>query len=169
MCKRSTNLILLCLLFASFMGCKKDSPKFCWQKVDNFGNRLEVVCNKTKAEMQMLYPNSCSYFKAGGEKFCWMRNGVFIKDASQEEIDYVNRCFGATGTATKVDCSYCGRWYHREKRTYKPTNTATYSTVTIETFCGDTAKTIFQGRQVLIRETADSLIVRQFSNNGTNW
>ncbi|HEY0039037.1 MAG TPA: hypothetical protein VGB71_00170 [Flavisolibacter sp.] len=168
-----SNLIKLlpALLFLSaFFGCKKEGPpKFCWQKVDNFGNKLEVICSKTEAEMQMLYPNSCSYFKAGGEKFCWMRNGVFIKDASQEEIDYVNSCFGATGTATKVDCSYCGRWYHREKRTYKPAGTATYSEVRVENFCGDTAKTIFQGRQVIIRETTDSLIVRQFSNNGTNW
>ena len=166
---KQASFLLIMFLLAAFLGCKKESPKFCWQIVDNFGNKLETVCNRTEAEMQVLYPNPCSYYKVGGEKFCWMRNNVFINDVTQEEADYINRCFGATGTATKVDCNYCGRWFHREKRTYKPNNTFTFSQLKVETFCGDTAKTIFHGRQVIKKDTPDSLIVLQFSSDGTNW
>lgn len=117
----------------------------------------------------MLYPGGCGYYKTGGEKFCWTVNGNFLKEVTQAEAEYYARCFGGNATPAKVDCNFCGRWYHREKRTYKVTNTATYSPVRIETFCGDTAKTIFHGRQVIKKDSPDSLIVLQFSSDGTTW
>lgn len=162
--------LLTGFLLTAFLGCKKEeTPRFCWQRVDNFGNELEQVCNKTEAEMQALYANACSYYKPGGEKACWTINGNYIKDATAEKANFLAKCFYGNGTPVKVDCNACGRWFHREKRTYKPNNTFALSQTRVETFCGDTAKTIFHGRQVILKDTPDSLVVRQFSSDGTNW
>ena len=157
------------MLFTIVAGCTKGSKEFCWELVDQFGNLTGSVCNKTEAEMQRLYPSSCSYYKTNGEKFCWLIGQTFLSNSTVEKANYYSRCFGSGATPTKVECNYCGRWYHRIKRTYKPTNTFVIYEVKVEQFCGDTAKTLYQGRQIILKDTPDSLIVRQFSNNGTNW
>lgn len=167
------SLLFISLLFIAF-GCKKDGPApeptFCWQVIDAFGNSMQELCNKTETEMSALYPNSCRYYKNDGEKSCWLVDSTFLTSMTQEGVELYKRCFRPNaGIPMKVDCNYCGKWYHREKRTYKPANTITYSQVKAERFCGDTAAKLYQGRQIVLRETADSLIVLQFSNNGTNW
>jgi hypothetical protein len=45
---------------------------------------------------------------------------------------------------------------------YKPSNTATYSKVKTERLCGDTLKTLYNGRKITLRETSDSLIMLEF-------
>lgn len=165
---------LVTVLLVLLTGCKKSGPaseqRFCWQLVDAYGNYLQKICGKTESEIKSLYPNSCSYFKSVGEKSCWLVGNRFLLAMTQEEVDLYRQCFHPnSATPVKVDCNYCQKWYHREKRTYKPASTITYSQVTAEQFCGDTTAKLYQGRQIVLRETADSLIVLQFSNNGTNW
>ena len=114
--------------------------------------------------MQTLYPDSCSYYQLGGDTACWyIDNRIFIKNATDNEIQHYLHCFHYSD-AKKIDCGYCQTWYSRQKNIYKPTNNFTYSPVKVKQYCGDTAYTLFQGREIIIRETADSLIIIQFSS-----
>lgn len=116
--------------------------------------------------MQSLYPNSCAYYKIEGEEYCWFVDGSsFIKNATESSLKHHLQCYGGV-QVIKVDCDYCQNWYSREKNTYKPNSTFFYSPVHVQRYCGDTVHTFFQGREIIVRETADSLITLQFSNNG---
>lgn len=158
------------LLFATllFLACTKEkNDTHCWQLLDNYGAEMGTVCGKTEEQMKTLYPNTCSWYRQEGETFCWLINGrTFVKDKSQSGIDRYLQCYGG-GTAVKVDCSYCKTFYWRLKQTYKPDNSFTYSQVTVQQYCGDTARTLYHGRQVILRDTPDSLIVVQFSSSAS--
>jgi len=133
--------------------------------MDPLWNPLNSVCDKTEAEMQASYPNPCTYYKIG-DNYCWyIDNSIFIKDRPQDFIDHYQRCFGFT-SAVNVACDYCQTWYTREKYAYKPDNTFSFSQVRVQQYCGDTTHTLFQGREIILRESNDSLITVQFSNNG---
>ena len=157
--------IFIVALLAVFIGvsCKKDKA-YCWQLVDAFGNEMNSVCGKTEKEMQTAYPKPCNYYKIEGTKYCWYTsNRGFIKDKPEAYITKLKQCFNLS-SPVKVACDYCQTWYTRQKNTYKPTNTITYSTVHVQQYCGDTVHTLYKGREILVRETADSLITIQFSN-----
>ncbi|MCP9751878.1 hypothetical protein [Ferruginibacter sp. HRS2-29] len=158
-----------------FYSCKQDDPpvsgKFCWQLIDATGNPLGTVCNKTAAEMSATFSNPCSYYKYD-EKFCWLVNdSLFFMNMPEVGIRLTMNCFyqKPTYTAVKVSCDYCKKFFHRLKKTYKLDNSFTYSQITVQQFCGNTAQTLFPGRQIIEKETADSLIVRQFSGDGIQW
>lgn len=158
---------LIVLLLPLFIGlsCKKE-PEFCWQLTDTLGNPLNSICGKTEAEMQASYPNPCTYYKMG-DVYCWYIDSLsFIKDEPQDYIDRMRNCYSFT-SAVKVPCDYCQKWYTRQKAVYKPDNTYTLSVTWVQQYCGDTVHTLFQGREIILRESSDSLITLQFSNNGT--
>jgi hypothetical protein len=162
-------IIILLLATVICGSCKKETnERACWQLMDALGNELNTICDKTEAEMEAAFPGNCSFFKAEGEKFCWLiRDNHFVKDATVHKVNHIIRCFYATvPVPVKVSCDYCQVWYSRQKSMYKPTGSFIYSPVRSEQYCGDTARTLFQGRQVTIRETVDSLVTLQFSNNG---
>jgi hypothetical protein len=165
--KMKTSFILLLGAILIVFSCKKESnTKYCWQLVDPLGNNINSVCDKTPSEMQSSYPNSCSYYQMGGEEYCWLVDGnIFIKNATENSINHYFQCYGGLH-AEKVACDYCQNWYSRQKNTYKPNNTFTYSPVHLQHYCGDTVHTLFQGREIVLRESTDSLITLQFSNNG---
>jgi hypothetical protein len=178
---------LICLLFSLSLlmtnnSCKKDSnKKYCWQLIDQVGNKMGVVCDKTEAELLACTSNGtcgisittplnpCSYYKVEGEELCWYVDNRYILKATENEINHLRKCFNLTTAAIKVDCNYCQNWYTREKRTYKPNSTFSYSPVTHKLYCGDTTRTLYQSREIILKNDADSLIVIQFSNNGVNW
>ena len=146
--------------------CKKDSNnQYCWQILDAIGNRLNTVCNKTESEMQSVYPSPCLYYKIG-DNYCWfLGNATFLKNVPEDfAIRYIY-CHNNYTTYQKVACDYCQNWYSRQKKLYKPNNTFIYSSIYLQLYCGDTVRTLFQGREIILRETADSLITLQFSNN----
>lgn len=161
-------LTLLLTTLLLFLACHKEKDdSYCWQLVDGYGNEMSTLCNKTEEEMKALYTNPCFWYKLEKETFCWMINGrTFIKNKSQSAIDSYLKCYGG-GTAVKMDCSYCQTFYWRLKQTYKPNNSVTYSPVTVQQYCGDTARTLYSGRQVVLRDTPDSLIVVQFSSTSS--
>jgi hypothetical protein len=177
-------LILTAVIFLS-TGCKKNSEedtKYCWQVVDNTGNKLVVICDKTETELKDCIQNNicgifnigtvtdCNYYKAGGDKFCWNINNNYYRDYTETEAAFRARCGLVTTPPIKVDCNFvCERWYNRTKRTYKPANTTTYSMVRIENYCGDTLTTLYPGRQIILKNDMDSLVVFQFSRNGVDW
>jgi hypothetical protein len=179
-----TVIRTLFICFILFTSCKKESStKHCWQLVDNAGNNLAIVCNKTESQLIACVNNSscgsfvnggsisnCNYYNTDGDRFCWKIGTAYLRDLTEGQAAMYARCYYSNATPVKTDCSFaCTRWYHREKRTYKPTSNITYSTITFENFCGDTLTTLYQGRQIVRKDDADSLIVIQFSNNGTNW
>lgn len=174
--------ILTTLFFLS--SCKKESEQKCdWQLVDNAGNYLNIVYNKTEAELlactdcgtfnggqpgtplgQMLTP--CNYFSSCDPKFCWIIGNHYWENTSEK---FVN-CFFSTATKTKVICNSCGNWYTRKKMTYIPSNSTLYSNVSLlRAYCGDTATRFNSGSQFIIKQTADSLILLQYSKDGTVW
>ena len=162
------NISLLAIFLIVFMGssCKKDSEEeYCWQLMDALGNPINTVCNKTESEMQAAYPNPCTHYRLG-TAYCWYIDGsIFVKDKTEDYINRYKQCYGNVN-AVKVACDYCEKWYTRQKHTYKPNNTFFYSPIENKQYCGDTAQTLFQGREIILRETADSLVTVKFSNNG---
>jgi hypothetical protein len=159
------KFVLLFLIF--FSSCKKEGePRFCWQLVDNLGNEMGTECNKTEAEIAATYSNPCSYYKVDGPEFCWfINNQTFVKNKTENWVQHFTQCSGG-GTAMKVNCNYCSDYYTRSKYTYKPNNSFFYSQVSFQKFCGDTVATLYHGRQIIIKDTPDSLIVVQFSTTG---
>jgi hypothetical protein len=164
--KLKINFILLLGAMFVIDSCKKESNnKYCWQITDPNGNLINSVCNKTLSEIQSLYPNSCSYYKIEGEEYCWFVDGrLFIKNVTENYLNHYLQCY-SSGSAVKVACDYCEHWYSRQKNTYKPNNTIFYSPIYFQQYCGDTVHTIFQGREIVLRESPDSVITLQFSKN----
>ena len=171
---------VFCLLI--FISCKKTGEKFCWQIQDDNGNKVNIVCDKTEKELRQcitdgscVFPlelrhiTPCRYFKIEGDKKCWMVGNDYLQDIVENDARAFSNCFGGGVEPVETSCRDCKVWYHRKKMTFKPANTFLYSVTKREYFCGDTARTLFQGRQIIIKDDADSLIVIQFSNNGTNW
>lgn len=179
----SKLVIGACLLFASCKDEQDPSNRHCWMIIDLNGNDLGQVCNRTEAELLLCATNGscgdfppgtilsqCDYYQADGPRYCYMINGSYRADLTESQAALYTRCFGnGSATAVRVECGTCAHWYHRIKRTGKANGNSIYEGVRREQFCGDTAATIFQGRQVILKDDADSLVVRQFSNNGTNW
>jgi hypothetical protein len=180
------TLLSICF-FISIISCKKTKEelptKYCWQLIDVLGNNINQVCDKTEDELkECIRTNSCGitsipgftidcgYYRVDGEKFCYqIGNFTTQEPITESQAKLLSRCFFSGATPIKTACVACQRWYTRDKMTYKPNNTTTYSPITVKNYCGDTLTKIYQGRQIIKKDDADSLIVLQFSNNGTNW
>jgi hypothetical protein len=167
-------LTIAAALLLIIMSCKKngnseviDNPnkKYCWVTLDVQLIILDTICDKTAAEIAMI-DSAGFYYRQDEPLKCWYKASTnqYAKDLPQSII---TKFFGAGYTV--VNCGYCASWYLREKRRYLPTNSITYSPVTFKRFCGDTVATLFRGREIPLRQTVDSVIVTQFSDNGTNW
>jgi hypothetical protein len=164
--KAKTALFAAILIIFTASSCIKAGNKYCWQTLDAFGNPVITVCDKSEAQMKASYPSPCNYYKLSDNQYCWLiDSNIFIKDKPEDYINHYLQCYNHT-SAKKVPCDYCQTWYTRQKSTYKPNNTFRYSIVTMQRLCGDTVHTLFPGREIILRETADSLIVLQFSNDG---
>lgn len=165
--------------------CKDDqdpADRHCWMIIDAVGNDVGQICNKTEAELLLCASdgtcgnfsagtllNQCQYYQSDGPKFCYTFNGRYMGELTESQAALYSQCFHGGATPVKITCGSCAYWYHRIKRTGKATGQFNFSGVTREQFCGDTLTTIFQGRQVVLKDDADSLVVRQYSNNGINW
>jgi hypothetical protein len=179
--KQIAILLFSCLILLCF-SCKKQPARHCWQITDALGNEMNIVCDKTETELIECLTNrtcgntgatvtKCNYYITGGETFCCLIDGNYHENVTENKVEYLKGCYGI-GTdpvVERVRCGYCAFWYVRERNLYKPTSAITYSTVKRNYLCGDTTLTLFQGRQIVRKDDADSLIVIQFSNNGSDW
>ncbi|RYD81965.1 MAG: hypothetical protein EOP53_04955 [Sphingobacteriales bacterium] len=182
--KKIFSALLLCWVFLS--SCNHDKSldaKHCWQLIDNAGNNLNYICDKTEAELIACVNNNtcgvfnagaglnnCNYYMADGPKSCYLINGVVTEQITESQAALYAKCFfGSTGNYIKTDCDPCVFWYHREKRFRKPSTQFVYTQITKEKFCGDTLATLYQGRQIIRKDDADSLVIIQFSKDATNW
>lgn len=158
---RYTHLLLLVTLFAS---CKKENEKkYCWQLYDALGNEVMVTCNKTETEMTVAYGNL--FDRQDAPRYCWkVQQGAGGSFSYPENITekMLGVFFPGATTKEKIACGYCQKWASREKGLYKPSGSFAYKPVKAEVLCGDTCATLFVGRIIKIRETADSLITVEF-------
>ena len=171
--KIKITILVILVAFLTGIGCRKhDDPKtedtkYCWMVLDGSGVPMGKICDRSETEMKDSLPNVCFYYKLGDPEYCWLVDGsTYIENVPENYIKQFLTCYNKTAYK-KVDCGYCQNWYTRQKNTYKPANTVTYSPVKVQRLCGDTLKTLYQGRQITLRESTDSLIVLQFSNNGS--
>ncbi len=165
--------ILILFLFTSLNLSCKDKPqvlpeiiKFCWNITSQQLITIKTVCDKTAVEIATEYPDGC-YYRNDEPLKCWFETSTnsFIKNCPVSLIIKVapNRNF------TMVDCNFCARWYYREKRKFLPNSSITYTPTSVTQLCGDTLATLYRGREVPLRQSADSIITRQFSDNGNDW
>ena len=166
------QIIILSLFTLINISCKKSSTpepeitKFCWNITSPALVVMGTVCDKTAAEMATAYPDGW-YFRSDEQLKCYFEtsSNAFLKNFPPSLMSkaYPNRNF------TAVSCSYCARWYYREKKKYLPNNSITYSAITVKQFCGDTLATLYRSREIPLRQSTDSIITLQFSDNGTDF
>jgi hypothetical protein len=154
---RKVFFFILVLLFA----CKKNK-EHCWQVYDSLGNEMGIVCGKTESEIQNLY--GPFYDRINATKYCWKiqyANGSvsYPENITEKMADVF---FQGASIREKIVCGYCQKWTSREKGLKKSTGNFAYSSVRAEVYCGDTCKTLFAGRIVILRDTPDSLITVEF-------
>jgi hypothetical protein len=166
------SILILFLSIFLTSSCERTNPidpettKYCWNITSPLLVVMGTVCDKTAAEMATAYPDGW-YYKTDEVLKCYfeLNSNVFLKNFPPSLLNkaYPNRTFG------EASCSYCARWFYREKRKYLPNSSITYSDITVKQFCGDTLATLYRGREVPLRQSTDSIITLQFSDNGTNW
>lgn len=171
---------LCILIFAT--SCKKDVQRYDWQIIDNVGNNLQVVHNKTEQELIACLTNgscgninggaftSCNYYNLSDPKYCWNINGTILGPMPQKLAD----CFGQLPDAARLPgiCTSnpCERWYTRYKRTYKPTGQFNFSTITVRNYCNTDTLTLFNSTNpIVIKDDADSLVLWQRTKTGTDF
>jgi hypothetical protein len=175
----------LFFLFTVFIcaACKKESPhRTNWQVIDNAGNNLQVVNNKTEEELIACLSSgscgtvnggnvyTCNYYDLNAPKYCWNINGTIIGPMPQKLAD----CFGNLPDANRLPgiCSSnpCERWYTRYKRTYKPTGQFAYSSITTKNYCNTDTIALFNNPiPIIIKDDADSLVLWQRSKTGADF
>src|SRR5258708_15344904 len=173
---------IICLSF--LVSCTKESnQKHCWQIVDNLGNNLTQICDKTEAQLIACAKNGtcniapgtdlkpCSYYMSDTKQYCWLiNNRYYYNKMTEDEVNKLMQCHFPGGTASKADCnSNCQNWYSRKKSTSLQTEMFTYSPVTFRTWCGDSADIINSNRKIILKSDFDSLIIIQFSIDGIYW
>lgn len=154
--------ILLFAFVSMLFACKKNK-EHCWQLYDASANEMGIVCDKTESEIQEKYGQY--YDRSDAPKFCWMYTSGTGATSYLENITekYVALFFNSNGAGMeKVACGYCQRWNTRQKIMLKPSGLSSYEREKVQQYCGDTCSTLYAGRLVVVRETADSIIYNEF-------
>lgn len=128
-------------------------------------NDKGIQCDKTAAEIAALHPDGY-YYRSDEPLVFWYESstGNYRADLPASlKNKYLSPSY------TQVPCGFCAFWYFREKRKFVPTGSFTYSPITYQRLCADSVRTLFRGKEVLLRQSTDSVITRQFSDDGINW
>jgi hypothetical protein len=179
------KLFIAALFILVFLGCTKEGEqRHCWQIIDALGNHLTEICNKTETELlnctncgvyngsapgtplkDMI--DSCEYYNADDSSYCWsLGNGQFIS----HEPEKLMNCFFPGVPRVKVACDSWQLWFTRKQYTYKPTNQITYSFISRYNYSNKDTLALFNSpAQIILVNTADSLIILQRSSTGTNF
>jgi hypothetical protein len=175
--------ILLALLVIIFISCSKENSQLQdWQLIDNNGNNIGIVYDKTEEELKACLTNAtcgqalggsfhtCNYYNLDAPKYCWNINGTIHGPMPQKLAD----CFGQLPDAARLPgiCTSnpCERWYTRYKRTYKPTGQFNFSTITVRNYCNADTLTLFNSANpIVIKDDADSLVLWQRTKTGTDF
>ena len=157
------RVLLFLMLSLFFLTCKKEST-YCWEIYDAAGQALNQVCGKTESEIKSEYPGVL-YDRTDAPKFCWTiitSSGDTTYTTAMSE-NFVNYFYTKNGSASsKIDCSTCQTWFIRNKDLIKSSGGYYYGAETRTYLCGDTTSTLFAGRMILIKETADTTYYTEF-------
>ena len=177
----SNKIIFILLIIVSFSCNKNTDSKACWYIVDYNGQLLESVCNKTEPEVRSYIKNlpgrqsipdsnlDCLYYKVETDKYCWQINNKCYKNFTTAQANLYAHCYFGV-SATKVTCdSCCTNWYNRYMYRKNLGGVINYSSVFSKRYCGIALDTIHQSKRDTILLNQDSLIVLQYSENGSTW
>lgn len=162
------KLIFSCLFFTMLFSCKKETEtRFCWQGFDRSGYAVNGMtqCDKTLEEMQAAYPGYW-FYKVDEPTYCWrvqtaQNTTFYMRNVPQSMADSLN--WHRSYTYTKVDCSSFCRWRWIEKSRSKITNLYSPTRAGSEVYAADSCAKLYQGRQIVVRETSDSIYTREFT------
>jgi hypothetical protein len=165
--KRYHVKILQLFILIFLLSCKKESKKrYCWQGFQPSGGDIPglLLCDKTEAEIQEMYPQYW-FYKEGEKKYCWhvqtqQRGTFYMRHIPESIVDKMKPLGGYN--YTKVDCSSFCVWTWHEKHQSKITGLYNPTREKTETYAADSCSKLFLGRKITIRETADSIIYREF-------
>jgi len=136
--------------------CSKEKTD-CWDVYTSNGSLTKTVCGQTEEEIQAVYGKY--YDRASSPKYCWKADYpgyfYFVQNLSEKMAAMF---YQDAQNIQKVSCGYCQKWECHNKNYYKPTGEYTNTLGYLQYPCGDTCSTLYPGRQIVIRETADSII-----------
>jgi hypothetical protein len=157
------NLFLLILV----LSCKKvkEEKRYCWGAYDHNGNLVShsLVCGKAEEQARAAYPQYLLY-RQDEERACWRVEQPQQKTQYRRGIpeSILKHFYLGNATFTKVDCNSFCIWRSYEKSQSKATDLYSPTRVYVETYMADSCSKLYMGRKIIVRETADSLIWREF-------
>ncbi|HMT96586.1 MAG TPA: hypothetical protein PKC62_07845 [Ferruginibacter sp.] len=165
--KQILFLLLFCIIFLS---CKKenntDGPG-CWNLVQNGYIIPGEICNKTRAEMEAQFGAQYFFVRTTEPRLCWKftqgTNFNYRKNVTQSMVDNLATPYGVT--AVQLACNSFCKWQVYIKRKSKVTGYYQPIQAINKLFVGATADScavLYAGREVIVQETADSLITNVF-------
>ena len=149
-----------------FACTKESNKKYCWQGFDRSGIDVTglLVCGKTAAEVEALYPQYW-FYKSTDPKYCWKAQTaqgqtIYFRNVPVSMTEKMKPYGGLT--FTKMDCNSFCIWAWQEKGISKLTGFYAPTRPGVDILFGDTCTKLFVGRSIVIRETQDSVITREF-------
>jgi hypothetical protein len=157
----------IALIVLSSFSCSKNKDKGCWQAFYPGGADVEglILCDQTRSQAEAQYPQYW-FYDANEAKFCWDHvssagQHFLLRHVPTSMVEKMDDMNGASSIA--IDCnSFCVWNRILEKHKSKVTGLFGPTRLYNETFSADSCSTLFVGRVVVHRETADSLITREF-------
>lgn len=155
------------LVMILFSACKKEGDKKqCWYLLDLNGGQVGQVCDKSKVQMESEYTGSYYFYSTSDPTFCWKiqhpaQPVFYLRNIAQYPIDIALPASQGY-SAVKVDCNSFCNWEHQDRRGNKNTGIFTFGIKKVESFLPDSCTNIFAGKEVIIRETTDSVYYRKF-------
>ncbi len=158
--KKIITSAVLVLLLGS---CSKE--KGCFQVAYNAYIQEEKICDIKKSELENnASANNGFVFRASEARFCWKITFSNGQDGYRKNLpeSVVKHFFSGNGVSySRVSCSTFCSWKVLIRQRSKITGLYNPTLTRQEFFLGaaaDTCSTLFKGREVVLRETADSLI-----------
>lgn len=159
--------IALTILFAfSLMNftCEKER-NICWQGFSPAGADIRglLLCDKTKAEAEALYP-AYWFYDSEEPRFCWKvitpQGSFYMRQIPVSMVDRMRPNGGYI--YTQVDCNSFCQWEWEEKVQHKQNGLYGPTRRSSETYMADSCSKLYEGRVIITRETPDSIYRRTF-------
>ncbi|NTS39374.1 hypothetical protein HRG84_00535 [Flavisolibacter sp. BT320] len=160
------KLLSIFLLLALNSCTKEDDKNNCWQAFDPTGYDAQGIlfCDKTLAEAQAQYPQFW-FYEAGEVKFCWRTVSAqghtgYARQIPESMMEKLKQQWAIE--ASKTDCNSFCTWTYDDKFRSKTTGQYSPTRQSRETYLADSFATLFEGRVIVLKETADSIYTREF-------
>ena len=160
--------IFLIFIICTILSCSKDK-KACWQGFSPSGTDVRglLVCDKTLAEAEAQFPQYW-FYNSKEKKYCWRvvdANGTtfYLRQVPISMTEKMKPFGGLNFYA--LDCNSFCIWTYHDKTRSKATGLYGPTRGRSEVYFGDTCRTLYVGRTIVLHETADSIYTREFKEN----